>query len=141
MANTIAKATGGDATREKTTTRLGSRYASAQANTWRTFATVTTWADGHVTVEIERDGKRVANLQVRSEADTDAGDPPVSYSEWPNGRIHNPITECQHENVTEYISPGFHVPAQQCNDCGRVRLHRSSGDGWHSWNEVVTAQN
>lgn len=77
MANTIAKATGGDATRTKTTTRLGSQYAEAQANTWRTFATVTTWADGRVTVHVERDGKRLLTANLRSEADTDEGQPTV----------------------------------------------------------------
>ena len=79
MANTIAKAPGGDATREKTTTRLGSRYASAQANTWRTFATVTTWADGRVSIEVERDGGRILDVQLRPESETDAGDYPVSF--------------------------------------------------------------
>ena len=67
MANTIARAIGGDATREKTTTRLGSRYAQAQANTWRTFATVTTWADGRVQFEVTRDGATIAQLRVASE--------------------------------------------------------------------------
>ena len=68
MANTIAKATGGDATREKTTTRLGSRYARAQANTWRTFASITTWADGRVTVSISRDGTQLATLRLGAES-------------------------------------------------------------------------
>ena len=91
MANTIAKATGGDATREKTTTRLGSKYAQAQANTWRTFATVTTWADGRVEFEVTRDGHQIAQVLIRSEADTNAGDPPVFRSEWPYGAINNPV--------------------------------------------------
>ena len=115
-------------------------------HTWRTMANVTTWADGHVTVTIERDGKRILDAQVRSEAETDAGDPPVSFLWQPAGTINGskptPLaTVCQHVNVTEYMSPGFHVPAQQCNECGRVRLHRANGaEGWHSWNEVVTSQ-
>ena|SRR3990167_978472 len=92
MANTIAKATGGDATREKTTTRLGSRYASAQANTWRTFATVTTWADGRVTVSIERDHKRIAALAIRCEAETDAGESPLAIK---NGWAYCPNCNAQ----------------------------------------------
>lgn len=67
MANTIAKATGGDATREKTTTRLGSRYASAQANTWRTITETTVFADGHGYWTLTRDGKEIARVRFTAE--------------------------------------------------------------------------
>jgi hypothetical protein len=57
MAATIAKATGVDRTgRTKATHRLGSHYSEATAATWRTFATVTVYADGSGTVDIRRDG-------------------------------------------------------------------------------------
>ena len=67
MANTIARAIGGDADREKTKTATGSRYASAQANTWRTLATVTTGADGRVQFEVTRDGIRLCAIEVSAE--------------------------------------------------------------------------
>ena len=58
MAATIAKAIGyTGATRHSTSTRLGSRAAEGQANTWRTFATVYIWPDGHGSVEVKRDGE------------------------------------------------------------------------------------
>jgi len=59
MAATIATATGADKSRTKTTHRLGSEYATAEAATWRTFATVTVRRDGRVAVTVKRDGRTV----------------------------------------------------------------------------------
>lgn len=56
MAATIARAIGEDSSRTKEATRLGSRSATGEANTWRTFASVTTRADGSGYVEVKRDG-------------------------------------------------------------------------------------
>jgi hypothetical protein len=72
MAATIATARGGDSTREKVTHRLGSRYASAEAATWRTFATVTVWADGSGEVTITRDGATLHRFAFGSENVTEA---------------------------------------------------------------------
>lgn len=55
MAKTIAIAKGHDTTRCKETHRLGSKAAEAQANTWRTFATVLIRADGSGEVYVKRD--------------------------------------------------------------------------------------
>lgn len=67
MAATIARATGYDSSRVKETHRLGSRAAEATAATWRTFATVTVYADGSGTVEIKRDGERLHAFAFGSE--------------------------------------------------------------------------
>lgn len=56
MANTIARATGHDSTRTKEVHRLGSRFASTEAATWRTFARTQVTADGSVEIEVARDG-------------------------------------------------------------------------------------
>ena len=59
MAATIARARGysNNGTRQaRETTRLGHRCAEAEANTWRTFAKVTTYADGSGTVQVTRNG-------------------------------------------------------------------------------------
>ena len=79
MANTIAKATGADATRTKSTTRLGSKYAEAQANTWRTFATVTTFADGSGTFTLTRGG---ATLTVRWVSESEAIEAEYEPGSW-----------------------------------------------------------
>lgn len=58
MAATIARATGEDKSgRLKTVTRLGSKVAMGEANTWRTFARVITFADGSGSVTVTRDGE------------------------------------------------------------------------------------
>jgi len=58
MAATIAKAIGYDKSgRVKETHRLGSSHAVGQANTWRTYATVETNADGSGSVWVKRDGR------------------------------------------------------------------------------------
>jgi hypothetical protein len=57
MAATIARATGYDYSRVKETHRLGSRKSSATAATFRTFATVTVYADGSGSVDVTRDGR------------------------------------------------------------------------------------
>ena len=72
MAATIATARGADSTRVKETHRLGSRYSEATAATWRTFATVTVWADGSGTVHIERDGSPLHRFAFGSENVTEA---------------------------------------------------------------------
>jgi hypothetical protein len=59
MANTIAKATGVDANRTKETHRLGSKYAQAEANTWKTFTTVRTYADGSGWFEVRQNGVKI----------------------------------------------------------------------------------
>jgi hypothetical protein len=56
MANTIARATGHDSTRTKQVSRLGSRFSSTEAATWRTFARTQVAADGSVEIEVARDG-------------------------------------------------------------------------------------
>lgn len=69
MAATIAKAIGSDSSgRRKETTRLGSRSATAEANTWRTFATVHVNADGSGYVEVKRDGVRIHEFSFEGEA-------------------------------------------------------------------------
>lgn len=54
MAATIAKATGGDSSREKSVQRLGDQYSTAHANTWKTFTTCHVNKDGSGYVEVER---------------------------------------------------------------------------------------
>ena len=74
MANTIARATGTDNTgRQKITTRLGSKYAEAQANTWRTFASVTTFANGAGRFTLTRDGRTIASCTWDTEEPRDPG--------------------------------------------------------------------
>jgi hypothetical protein len=67
MGATIARATGYDSSRVKEAHRLGSRKSSATAATWRTFATVTVYADGSGTVDITRDGERLHAFAFGSE--------------------------------------------------------------------------
>lgn len=62
MANTIATAIGVDSNRQKIVHRLGSRYSTGRADTWRTFATVTTFADGSGMATVVRDGKTIINV-------------------------------------------------------------------------------
>jgi len=57
MAATIAKATGWDTSRVKTTHRLGSQSSIGEANTWRTFSKVTINSDGSGSFVLERDGE------------------------------------------------------------------------------------
>ena len=57
MAKTIAKCCGHDSSRTKEAHRLGSKCASAEANTWRTFTSCHVNADGSGTVQVKRDGK------------------------------------------------------------------------------------
>ena len=59
MAKTIAKATGCDNTRSKETHRLGSRCATGEANTWRTFSVTHIAKDGSGYFRLTRDGKVV----------------------------------------------------------------------------------
>jgi hypothetical protein len=68
MANTIAKAIGHDSSRIKETHRLGSRFAQAEANTWRTFSTAFVAADGSGYVEVIRDGKTVHRFDFGKES-------------------------------------------------------------------------
>lgn len=70
MANTIARAQGfskDGAPKAGEATRLGSGYAVAQANTWRTFASVTTNADGSGEFTLKRDGVTVYRFAWDSE--------------------------------------------------------------------------
>ena len=57
MANTIAKAVGADSRRIKEVHRLGSEYAVAEANTWRTFTTTMVRKDGSGFMKVTRDGE------------------------------------------------------------------------------------
>ena len=63
MANTIAIARGYDSSRVKEATRLGSREAQAEANTWRTFAKVVVRADGSGYVVVKRDNVDIVMQQ------------------------------------------------------------------------------
>lgn len=69
MAATIAKATGYDRSRVKETHRLGSEFAVAEANTWRTFATVRTRRDGSVSITVKRDGVTVHTFDLGPEGE------------------------------------------------------------------------
>lgn len=67
MAATIAKATGFDSTRVKSTHRLGSQSSSAEAATWRTFARAYVNRDGSGMVEVTRDGKVLHRFEFEAE--------------------------------------------------------------------------
>lgn len=67
MANCIAKATGIDNTRDKSCHRLGSRGASVEAATWRTFAGAYVSKDGSGYVQVTRDGKQIHNFRFEAE--------------------------------------------------------------------------
>lgn len=71
MANCIARAQGYTRNGPKAgeATRLGSEYVRAEANTWNTFATVTTNKDGLVTVVIKRNGRTLIELQTNRETE------------------------------------------------------------------------
>ena len=70
MANTIAIAQGFDKSgRVKRTSRLGSEAAEGHANTWRTFASVYTKADGSVYVSVRRDGATVHTFNLGPESE------------------------------------------------------------------------
>ena len=57
MAATIARATGGDSTREKTVTRLGHQYSQGVAATWHSRAVAHMSRDGSGYIEVSRNGK------------------------------------------------------------------------------------
>jgi hypothetical protein len=60
--------TGGNKSGETgTASRLGSRYVTARANTWQTFATVTTWHDGRVTFTVTDDNGMIIEVTVSAE--------------------------------------------------------------------------
>jgi hypothetical protein len=67
MAACYAEAEGRDTTRVKTVHRLGSRQAVGRAQTWRTFAVVTVYADGSTFVEVKRDGEVIHQWQCQRE--------------------------------------------------------------------------
>jgi len=68
MAATIAVAVGQDKSgRVKTTHRLGSECARAEANTWRTFASAFTYQDGSGYIEVKRDGVTLARFDYNPE--------------------------------------------------------------------------
>lgn len=75
MAATIAIARGVDVSRRKEVHRLGSRYAEAEANTWRTFARVTTFANGAGECVVTRDGRPLHRIRWEAEDVTDAKHP------------------------------------------------------------------
>lgn len=73
MAATMAIAVGEDKSgRVKRTTRLGSNAAMGEANTWRTFARVITYADGSGMVRITRDGETLHTFAWGNEIAGDA---------------------------------------------------------------------
>jgi hypothetical protein len=75
MAATIARAIGEDRTgRTKVTTRLGSKAALGEANTWRTFARVITFADGSGSVRVTRDGVTLHTFDYGPETGASAPD-------------------------------------------------------------------
>jgi hypothetical protein len=59
MAATIAIAYGEDQNRTKEAHRLGSRSATGEANTWRTFTTAHVRPDGSGWVRVVRDGRTI----------------------------------------------------------------------------------
>lgn len=68
MANTIARCTGIDGTgRTKEASRLGSRSASGEANTWKTFTKCFINSDGSGYVEVKRDGNVLHRFDFGSE--------------------------------------------------------------------------
>jgi len=67
MAATIARATGYDSSRVKEDHRLGSKAATGQANTWRTFTTAHVRADGSGYVEVKRDGATIHRFDFGAE--------------------------------------------------------------------------
>ena len=70
MAATRGTITGGNRTRETgTASRLGSEYVAATANTYSTFASVTTRADGRVLVTINDDDGLLLEVAVSAETD------------------------------------------------------------------------
>ena len=59
MAKTRATVTGGNKSSETgTASRLGSDYVTVTADTWQTYVTVTTRADGRVSIVVRDDGGR-----------------------------------------------------------------------------------
>lgn len=67
MDETIAVAIGRCPGRESKLTKLGSQSAEGQANTFRTFATAFTRADGGGHSSIHRDGALIASVQFHPE--------------------------------------------------------------------------
>jgi hypothetical protein len=62
--------TGGNKSTETgTASRLGSRYVTVRANTWSTFATVTTCADGRVYFTVSDDDGLLLEVTVSAETD------------------------------------------------------------------------
>lgn len=70
MAATIAECIGTDTTRTKTAHKLGSRSATARANTYHTFATAHVNADGSGYIQVERNAIRI---HIEFNAETGAG--------------------------------------------------------------------
>lgn len=71
MAATIARAQGfqkDGSAKNSEATRLGHGYSTAKAATWRTFAEVTVWADGHGEVEVKRDGEILHTFRFEAES-------------------------------------------------------------------------
>jgi len=71
MAKTIARATGSDKTRDKETHRLGSKSASVEAATWRTFARAVVWKDGSGSISVTRDGTIIHYFKFDAETQED----------------------------------------------------------------------
>lgn len=69
MARTRATVRGGNNDSETgSASRLGSRYVTATADTWDTFAELTTWADGRVTLQLRNaDRQTLATVQLSRE--------------------------------------------------------------------------
>ena len=71
MAATIAKAQGftkDGHPKNSEATRLGGGYSVAKAATWRTFAEVIIFADGHGVLEVKRDGDILHTFRFDSES-------------------------------------------------------------------------
>lgn len=67
MAACMAIATGCDSSRVKEAHKLGSKSATGEANTWRTFSKTFIQADGSGFSEVKRDGKVIAHSEWEAE--------------------------------------------------------------------------
>jgi hypothetical protein len=67
MANCIVMGRGLDKNRLKETSRLGSTWVEAEANTWHTFVFCHVNADGSGFITVTRDGERIHDINLKPE--------------------------------------------------------------------------
>lgn len=74
MANVIGRTQGFSKKGAKAgeATRLGSESVRAQANTWRTFASIVTDKDGSVRIEVRRDDRAILTVAIDAETNEDS---------------------------------------------------------------------